>query len=69
MTWLTLQQRGTLRIHVTNLTTWGVRSPYRTLLWRVTKADRAVLRRLIGKINLTALGDIGEPANSCNSFV
>lgn len=69
MTWLTLQQRGTLRIYVTNLTTWGERSPYRTLLWRVTKADRAVLRRLIGKVNQTALGSLGEPAHCCNSFV
>lgn len=64
-----MQQRGTVRIYVTNMAhDKKVPEQYRTVLWRPrSRQDRAAIRRLIQHANLAAFH--GEGAAVCNSFV
>lgn len=67
--WLTLYRNGNLRIHARMVyPRKDGDPPYRVLNTRLTKTDRAVIRRLIGKINLTAMGEMGSGCSQRDCF-
>lgn len=68
--WITLKESGHVLIHTADLGHANKKdgNRYRKLSWRPTKADRQAIRRLIWKLNLVAMGDLGKECSHCDCY-